>query len=114
MDTCLVKSGIRRAHLYPYLPVTRHSQIAIGAEMAFAIGKQVNVIGAHIHIEHGGVERYAHIRSGLTCTVIDDGHGENVGAETVRVDVQRDGELVVSCSYRGIEWLIFCIRCLLG
>ena len=90
---------IRCAYLNPDLPVAGHGEISTGAEMTFPIREQVNVISAHVHIKHGVVERNANIRSRLASFVIDNSHGEDVGAKTIRVDVQRDSELVVSRSY---------------
>src|SRR6185312_15514251 len=94
---CLVKCIIGCAYLDSNLPVASHGEVSTGAEMAFPIREQVDVIGAHIHIEHGGVERYTDVRGSLMCTVIDNSHGENVGAETVGIDVQGDGEFVIRC-----------------
>ena len=81
-DFCLVERSIWCAYLNTYLPVAAHAEIANGAEMALVIGLEVDGVGPHIHVEHSGVERDAHIAVGLALAIQHTG-GKGVGTETV-------------------------------
>src|SRR5438270_9418143 len=85
-DGGLVQGSIGSAYLNAYLPAASHGEVATGAEMAFAIGKQVDAIGTHVHIEHGGIERDANVGGCFPYAVIDYAHSKDVGAEAIRID----------------------------
>jgi hypothetical protein len=93
---------IRSAYLDAQLPVPRHGQIALRGEMALAVGLQVVGLSAHIHIEHGGIDRDAYIRINLARRAIAHGNGKDVGAEGIRIDVQIDTIFVIG----GAGWSV--------
>lgn len=71
------------AYLNAYLPVATHAEIALGAEVAFVVGLQVDGLGSHVHVKHGSVKGDTQIGVGLAFAV-QDADGEDVGAEMVR------------------------------
>src|SRR5260221_1867841 len=81
---------IGRSYLNAYLPVTTHHQVASGAEVTFAIREQINILGSHIHIQDGRVERYPHIGDRRPRPRIRHSHLEAVGTGGIWSYVERD------------------------
>ncbi len=95
---------IGRSSMNAYLPVTTHHQVASGAEVTFAIREQINILGSHIHIQDGRVERYPHIGDRRPRPRVRHSHLEAVGTGGIRIDVERDCQFAISCLCRRMKW----------
>ena len=82
LDLCLMECVIWCAYLNAYLPVATHIKLTSGTKVAFVVGLQVDGLGSHVHVEHGGVEGDAHVSVGLAVAV-QDTDGERVETESV-------------------------------
>lgn len=105
IDFRLVERIIGCTYLNAYLPMTAHAQVSSSREVPFPIREQIDVIRSHFHIEHGRIQSNSHICSGCMCAVIYHADRENIGAETVWIDVERHRKLPVGCVYRCVERL---------
>ncbi len=84
--------------------MTTHHQVARGAEVAFAIGEQVDILGSHIHIQDGRVQRYPHIGDWRARPRVRHRHLEAVGTGSIRIDVKRDRQFAIRCLCRRVKW----------
>src|SRR5205085_9910927 len=99
-----MKGLVGRPYLNAYLPVSTHTQVAFPAEVSLAIGEQIDAVSPHVHVEHGGVERYADVRRDLARAGINHRYREEVRPEVVGVDVERHGELLVRGHDCPVQW----------